>query len=148
MIRVLHFADIVNRCDFIESIVRWADPNKFEMSVCVRSKECNIAPLYSRAQSSTYCTAPEERKSRAQCGGWHPCCVAEKILNRKDAPVLLFEQSSEAMATLCCRPEHVTAFLSDLRADYKITYLGQRTGDTFCINVLATPASRAQEVEV
>ncbi len=44
MIRVLQFADIVNRYDFIESIVRWADPNKFEMSVCVRSERCNIAP--------------------------------------------------------------------------------------------------------
>ena len=44
MIRVLQFADIVNRYDFIESIVRWADPNQFEMSVCVRSEKCNIAP--------------------------------------------------------------------------------------------------------
>jgi len=44
MIRVLQFADIVNRYDFIESIVRWADPDQFEMSVCVRSETCNIAP--------------------------------------------------------------------------------------------------------
>ena len=44
MIRVLQFADIVNRYDFIESIVRWADPNQFEMSVCVRSEKCNIVP--------------------------------------------------------------------------------------------------------
>lgn len=73
---------------------------------------------------------------------------AEKILDRKDAPVLLFEQSSEAMAALCCQPGDVTTFLSGLRADYKITELGQRSGDTFCINVLAVPASRAQGLEV
>jgi len=47
MIRVLQFADIVNRYDFIESIVRWADPNRFEMSVCVRSEKSNIErPVY------------------------------------------------------------------------------------------------------
>src|SRR5215467_4100157 len=47
MIRVLQFADIANRYDFIESIVRWADPKQFEMSVCVRSEKSHIAlPLY------------------------------------------------------------------------------------------------------
>jgi glycosyltransferase involved in cell wall biosynthesis len=44
MIRVLQFSDIINRYDFIESIVRWSDPRQFEMSVCVRSEKCNIAP--------------------------------------------------------------------------------------------------------
>jgi glycosyltransferase involved in cell wall biosynthesis len=47
MIRVLQFADIINRYDFIESIVRWADPRLFEVSVCVRSSACNIgSPVY------------------------------------------------------------------------------------------------------
>jgi FkbM family methyltransferase len=73
---------------------------------------------------------------------------AEKILDRKDAPVLLFEQSSEAMTALCCQPDDVTTFLTGLRADYQITELGQRSEDTFCVNVLAVPASRAQELEV
>ncbi len=36
---------------------------------------------------------------------------AEKILNREDAPVLLFEQSSEAMALLACGPDDMTTFL-------------------------------------
>lgn len=44
MIRVLQFVDIVNRYDFVESIVRWADPDQFEVYVCVRSEKCNIAP--------------------------------------------------------------------------------------------------------
>src|SRR5690349_12208839 len=44
MIRVLQFADTVNRYDFIESLVRWADPKQFEMAVCVRSAKWNIAP--------------------------------------------------------------------------------------------------------
>jgi FkbM family methyltransferase len=70
---------------------------------------------------------------------------AEKILDREDAPVLLFEQSSEAMAALSCGPNEVASFLSGLRAEYKITELGQRDGGTFCVNVLAVPASRGQE---
>lgn len=73
---------------------------------------------------------------------------AEKILDRKDAPVLLFEQSSEAMAALCYRPDDMIAFLSGLAAKYTITELGRRNGDKFCVNVLAVPASRAQEHEV
>ena len=73
---------------------------------------------------------------------------AEKILNRKDAPVLLFEQSSEAMAALHCLPDEISSFLSNLTADYNVTELGKRTARTFCINVLAVPASRAKEVEV
>jgi glycosyltransferase EpsD len=44
MIRVLQFADIINRYDFIDTLVQYADPHEFEMSVCVRSKEHNIAP--------------------------------------------------------------------------------------------------------
>ncbi|HEX8638282.1 MAG TPA: glycosyltransferase family 4 protein, partial [Pyrinomonadaceae bacterium] len=43
MIRVLQFADIINRYDFIDTLVQYADPKKFEMSVCVRSEEHNIA---------------------------------------------------------------------------------------------------------
>jgi FkbM family methyltransferase len=72
---------------------------------------------------------------------------AGKILDRKDAPVLLFEQSSQAMAALSCRPSEVNTFLSGLRAQYEITEIGQRNADTFCISVLAVPASRAQDRE-
>lgn len=43
MIRVLQFADIINRYDFIDTLVQYADADKFEMSVCVCSEEHNIA---------------------------------------------------------------------------------------------------------
>ena len=47
MIRVLQFANIVNRYDFIDNIVRWADPSRFEVGVCVRDTTSNIAePCY------------------------------------------------------------------------------------------------------
>src|SRR5829696_4976341 len=47
MIRVLQFADIVNRHDFIDTIVQRADPSRFEVGVCIRSDESNIAaPVY------------------------------------------------------------------------------------------------------
>jgi glycosyltransferase involved in cell wall biosynthesis len=47
MIRVLQFANIINRHDFIEVIVNHADPSRIMMAVCVRSRDSNIAePLY------------------------------------------------------------------------------------------------------
>ena len=66
----------------------------------------------------------------------------------ESARVLLHEQSSEAMAALHCLPDEISSFLSNLTADYNVTELGKRTARTFCINVLAVPASRAKEVEV
>jgi glycosyltransferase involved in cell wall biosynthesis len=47
MVRVLQFADIVNRDDFIDTIVRHADPERFQLGVCARSERSNIAkPVY------------------------------------------------------------------------------------------------------
>lgn len=47
MIRVLEFADVINRYDFIDTLVHYSDRAKFEVSVCVRSEEHNIlAPEY------------------------------------------------------------------------------------------------------
>ena len=43
MIRVLEFADVINRYDFIDTLVHYADPSIFEMSVCVRSEDQSIA---------------------------------------------------------------------------------------------------------
>jgi glycosyltransferase involved in cell wall biosynthesis len=49
VLRILQFADIVNRYDFIDNIVRYADPGLFHVGVCVRSLENNIAdPCYTR----------------------------------------------------------------------------------------------------
>lgn len=42
-IRVLQFADIINRYDFIDNIIQHADRSRFSMSVCVRSEQSNIA---------------------------------------------------------------------------------------------------------
>jgi glycosyltransferase involved in cell wall biosynthesis len=48
VIRVLQFADVINRHDFIDVIVQSADPERFEVGTCVRSRESNIAtPLSS-----------------------------------------------------------------------------------------------------
>ena len=47
MIRVLQFADVINRHDFIDTLVHYADPARFEMSVCVRTEQHGIeAPEY------------------------------------------------------------------------------------------------------
>jgi glycosyltransferase involved in cell wall biosynthesis len=43
MIRILEFADIINRYDFIDNIVRQANPSRFQVGVCVRSDQSNIA---------------------------------------------------------------------------------------------------------
>ena len=44
---MLHFADLVNRHDFIDNIVRHADPGAFEMSVCTMGRPSNIEePAY------------------------------------------------------------------------------------------------------
>ena len=39
MIRVLQFADVINRYDFIDNIVQRADRDRFEVGVCVRTEE-------------------------------------------------------------------------------------------------------------
>jgi glycosyltransferase involved in cell wall biosynthesis len=43
VIRVLQFADVINRHDFIDVIVQGANPERFEIGTCVRCKESNIA---------------------------------------------------------------------------------------------------------
>lgn len=48
-LRVLQFCDIINRHDFIDSIVRFANPSHFHVGACVRSLNCNIAePGYTK----------------------------------------------------------------------------------------------------
>ena len=48
MLRILQFADIVNRFDFIDTIVKYSNPNHFYVGICVRSPCSNIAvPDYS-----------------------------------------------------------------------------------------------------
>ena len=46
-LRVLHFAKVINRHDFIDTVVRWADPARFEMMACTLSRHANIEhPAY------------------------------------------------------------------------------------------------------
>lgn len=40
--RVLHFADLVNRYDFIDNVVRNVDPGRFTMAVCTMGPPSNI----------------------------------------------------------------------------------------------------------
>jgi glycosyltransferase involved in cell wall biosynthesis len=44
MIRILEFADVINRYDFIDTIITHADHERFEVSVCVRTEDSKIAP--------------------------------------------------------------------------------------------------------
>jgi glycosyltransferase involved in cell wall biosynthesis len=47
-VRVVQFADFVNRYDFVDTIVRRADPDRFSVGLCVRTRMSNIAtPVYS-----------------------------------------------------------------------------------------------------
>ena len=43
MIKILEFADVINKADFIDTIVQNIDRERFEVSVCVRSEDHNIA---------------------------------------------------------------------------------------------------------
>jgi glycosyltransferase involved in cell wall biosynthesis len=50
MLRILQFADVINRYDFIDAIVRYANPREFQVGVCVRTAQSNIAdPAYTAA---------------------------------------------------------------------------------------------------
>src|SRR5689334_7556989 len=55
MLRVLQFADIINRSDFIDTIIQHADRQQFEIHACVRSTHTNIASPVFRAP--TRCAA-------------------------------------------------------------------------------------------
>lgn len=47
MIQILQFADVINRYDFIDSIIQFADRGRFEISVCRKTDICNVAePIF------------------------------------------------------------------------------------------------------
>ena len=61
MIRVMQFADVINRYDFIDNIVQRADRSRFEVGVCTRTSESNIeAPVYDQE-------IPRWRRFRFHC---------------------------------------------------------------------------------
>lgn len=46
-VRVLHFTRFINRCDFIDTVIRFADPGRFHMMACTLTDRSNIeAPGY------------------------------------------------------------------------------------------------------
>jgi glycosyltransferase involved in cell wall biosynthesis len=66
MIRVLEFADVINRHDFIDTIVHYADRQRFEISVCVRSEANNIAkPVYPAGTKYRYLPGNSRRDAVA-----------------------------------------------------------------------------------
>lgn len=42
---VLQFAKLINRNDFIDTVIRWADPARFKMMACTLSAQPNIEPM-------------------------------------------------------------------------------------------------------
>lgn len=69
MIRVLQFADVINRYDFIDTLVEYADPKRFEMSVCVRSEEHGIAePM--RPRSGKYRLLKGTSRTNIPAAAW------------------------------------------------------------------------------
>ena len=61
-IRVLQFADVVNRHDFIDTIVRRADPERFLVGLCVRVADSNIAaPVYTERTPRWLVAGPSRR---------------------------------------------------------------------------------------
>ena len=47
MIRVLHFTRFINHCDFIDTIIRFADPGRFQMMACTLTDQSNVeSPRY------------------------------------------------------------------------------------------------------
>ncbi len=55
-IRILHFADLVNRSDFVDNVVRNADPDRFSMAVCTMGRPSNIEDPHYAATSTPHWT--------------------------------------------------------------------------------------------
>jgi glycosyltransferase involved in cell wall biosynthesis len=54
VIRVIHFARIINPSDFIDNIISAANPNQFQMAVCVRSTTSSLSAARSGAEIPKY----------------------------------------------------------------------------------------------
>lgn len=61
-VRVLQFADVINRFDFIDNIVQYADQKDFEVGVCVQTNDANIAaPVYREGTPRWIVEGPSRR---------------------------------------------------------------------------------------
>lgn len=63
MIRILQFADVINRYDFIDGIVQRADRRRFEVGVCVRFDHSNIEAPQLPAGTARWRLPFESRRS-------------------------------------------------------------------------------------
>ena len=62
MCRVLHFTEVINRHDFIDTIIRNADPSRFEMMACTLWSQSNIAATdYQTAKIRHWVLTGEQR---------------------------------------------------------------------------------------
>jgi glycosyltransferase involved in cell wall biosynthesis len=63
MIRVLHFTRFINRYDFIDTVIRFADPGRFRMMACTLTDQSNIeAPGYKRGRISHFVLGCAKRR--------------------------------------------------------------------------------------
>lgn len=63
-LRVLHLAHVINRHDFIDTIVRFSDPRRFSMAACTLLDQCNIeSPEYERVGIPRYVLGSASRWS-------------------------------------------------------------------------------------
>jgi glycosyltransferase involved in cell wall biosynthesis len=63
MIKVLQFANVINRNDFIDIITQNADRRNFQIDVCIRNRTVNIAePIYSQ-NTNVFFIPGESRKN-------------------------------------------------------------------------------------
>src|SRR5687767_11343435 len=62
MIRVLEFTSFVNRYDFIDTIVQRADRARFQVGICVRSADSNIAEPDYRADTPRWVLGGTSRR--------------------------------------------------------------------------------------
>ena len=92
MIRVLQFASCINRYDFIDVIVQWADPGQFHIGVCVGSNESNIAqPVYK--ENTPRWVIPWQGRSKLHVAAWR----LARVLREWKADILHTHHYDEAV---------------------------------------------------
>lgn len=82
-IKVLEFADVINRYDFIDTIIQYADPEKFQVDVCVRTENNNIAKPEFPTRSK-YKLLPGLSKTKIPFTAWK----LSRLLKKWDIDVL------------------------------------------------------------
>lgn len=90
--RVLHFARVINRYDFMDNVIRHADPGKFHMMVCTLAAESNIeSPNYAAATIPNWVLVGRHRRE-------YPLTILRlaRILRREKVDILHTHHFDEA----------------------------------------------------